>query len=447
MKFLFKRIEPLLDWLQNLAIYGVLFLAGWWWRPEGLIRQPYYLGFVVTLPVIATLVIWSLRGFPGLGEALQDQRRFFLLGLALFTLWALCSVVWSRFRDPSLTAAGQFVLVCLFTLTVTCLNTSRQGLIRALGAGLIWQASIVIVQFLRGQPVGLQIIGEFEIRPGGAGLSVVMAEAERLMRPYGLTIHPNVIGGYLAVGLLALSGWLVKDQIRRWQGAVRFVTLAVGLWAICFTFSRSAWGALIGGLGVVIAASFRRGAARINVQRATAAALMGAAVFAGFVIAYGDFVLARTTLSEGETELRSVVEREVFYEIATWMIRDQPIRGVGMGAFAWESWKYLVRTPHPSLRPQNVHNIPLLVTAELGFVGLSLWLFTLISGFWSAWRTTSDPIRVGLMAGSLALFAVGLLDFYPHAIFHFALLSWGCLGLSLQGTPEHQIAPMEQPRL
>lgn len=441
-----KQFDPLFSWLQNLSIYSVLFLAGWWWRPEGFIRQPYYLGFVITLPVIAALVIWTLRGFSGLGDALQDQRRFFLLGLALFTLWALCSVVWSRFRDQSLTAVGQFVLVFLFTLTVTCLNTPRRGLIGALGAGLIWQGVIVIVQFLRGQPVGLQIIGEFEIRPGGAGLSVVMAEAERLMRPYGLTIHPNVIGGYLAVGLLALSSWLVMDLIRRWQGAMRLVTLAVGLWAICFTFSRSAWGALIGGLGVVIAASFRRGADRINIQRVSAAALMGAAVFAGFVIAYGDFILARTTLTGDETELRSVAEREVFYQIAGKVIADQPIRGVGMGAFAWESWKYLVRTPNPSLRPQNVHNVPLLVTAELGLVGLGLWLFALISGFWSAWRTTFDPSRVGLMAGSLSLFAVGLLDFYPHAIFHFALLSWGCLGLALQRVPERQIASMEQSR-
>src|SRR5437773_2145960 len=82
---------------------------------------------------------------------------------------------------------------------------------------------------------------------------------DRLMRPYGLTIHPNVIGGYFTVALLCMAAWLVVDRdLPRWRQAVRFGAMGLILWGLCLTFSRSAWGALAIGLALIGIAWWRK---------------------------------------------------------------------------------------------------------------------------------------------------------------------------------------------
>lgn len=426
----------------NVSILAVFALAGWWLRPDypqwvGLL--PYYLGFLIAIPTVLTIALWVICGLPGLSGALSDARRWWLLAVAGLTYWGILSPTWSRFANPSYSAAGQLLLVALFTLAVTCAGPSARAITLALALGLVWQSVIMAAQFAVQRSIGLADLGEFALWPGRAGVSVVAAGNDSLIRPYGLMAHPNMIGGYLAVGLLALTGWFsaLEGRIARWRWAVRGGVWALGLWALCLTFSRGAWLGFGGGLLVIALARMRPAARRAGLTRLTWARIGGAlAISVGvglaFAAAYPQYLLARAGTGEQVTELRSVSDRQVFAEIAQWIISKHPIAGVGIGASAWEAAQILPNTPYRELRAQNVHNLPLLVMSELGIVGVALWAAELLIGVLLAWRRAVDPYAVGLAAGGAALLVIGMVDHYPWAILHFALLLHACLASAIR---------------
>lgn len=427
--------------LIRFAICAAFFLVGWWLRPDWLPRQPYYVGFLFTLPVGAAIGLWLLSGAPGFRAACRDARRWWLVGLFALAIWMILSPAWAKYQSVASGAWQQFVVVALFAVVVLCAGPSARTLAVALALGLIVQAVVVIGQTLIQRPVGLQTLGEFEIRPGRRGLSIVQSGEAELMRPYGLTIHPNVIGGYLVVGLLAQAGYLVRgsqgeQRAALWRWLVRLAVALIGLWAVCLTFSRSAWGALLIGLGVIALASLRRGADRLSTRLSMGRILIVAGsatlVAVAFVLAYSDFIWARAGVGAEETEQISIASRRVFGEMALRVWRDHPLAGTGVGTFPWEARDLIARGPlRGQLAAENVHSVPLLALSELGLVGFALYYGTLAFGAILVWRTVRDPFAVGLAAGAVALAAVGVLDHYPWTVLHFAALQFGLCAAAL----------------
>jgi hypothetical protein len=430
----------------HLAILTAFFLVPWWLRPQYQrpewlsFTPPYFFGFLLTIPVGIAIVGWIVLGFPGLRSALNDGRRWWIASAVLLLSWALLSIQWANHPRDSVNAASQLAGVMLFTLVITCAGPSARQVTAALAMGLIFQAVIAIAQTSLQHQVGLAWLGEFEVRAKNVGLSILSDGPDIWMRPYGMTIHPNVIGGYFAVALLAMTGWLPDLGLQRWRYIVRLGVAALGLWALCLTFSRSAWGALVVGL-IVIALGWRKIGLKIPRQRLLIVT-MGAVLLIGiFGVSYGRWIAQRTDFASASaatsdtTENRSISDRRVFFEIALQVIREHPLQGVGIGNFAWEATEIIRQGPYKGwLKGDNVHNIALLAFGELGTIGFGLWLLTWLSGLIQAIRMVRDPFAIGLVAGCVALLAIGMLDHYPWSIFHFALLLWSTLGIALQPT-------------
>ncbi len=269
-------IRKFLGGILSLSICATFFLTGWWLRltrfDAGYPSQPYVLGFLVTLPVLLAAACWLLLGMPGLGAALRDSRRWWLLWLALLTFWALISPYWSPYALSAYSASAQFLAVAVFALVVTCAAPPPKLIAIALALGVILLGVVSMGQFYAQRAIGLPLLGEFEINLQRQGVSIVRAGSETILRPYGLQPHPNITAGSLAVGLLALSGWLYgTNAIRPWRGWVRLAVFGVGLWALLLTFSRAAWIGLAVG-AVLIALAWRRpGAERPARSRVRAA--------------------------------------------------------------------------------------------------------------------------------------------------------------------------------
>lgn len=425
--------------LLRAAILAAFFLAAFWFRPFPLAFKqsvPYYAGFLIVVPAGAAIGLWLLLGMPGLRAALRDGRRWWI-GLALsLTFWAVLSPVWSRYPAVSMDSAQQFAVVMAFALVVLCAGPSPRAAAAALAAGLIISAAVIIGQFYAQGSLGLAALGEFTLSPERRAISVVAAGPVRLLRPYGLSVHPNVAAGCLVAALLALSGWLADRDTTIWRWIVRAGVGLLGVWAVWLTFSRSAWAALAGGALLVGAAWLRRGVARPARGR-VALALGGVALTAGlFVAAYPDLVLARAGVGGEEVELISVEARRIFIDIAFQIAPRRPITGAGIGAFAWEARDVLAGSPLRTLiRAENVHSTPLLALTELGIVGFGLWAGTLLIGFGLAWRRARDPFAAGLAAGAAALIAISVIDHYPWTMFPVGLLLWGSLALAIGSAP------------
>ena len=422
--------------LQRTLHYAILiayFLIPWWLRPDGLPHQPYFFGFLLTIPVAVAILAWVLLGLPGLQTAITDRRHWWIITAMLFLGWAVLSVRWAEHKTDAYNAAWQLVGVLLFTLVATCAGPSARSVTAALAAGLIFQAVITVAQTGLQHPVGLSGLGEFEIRPNRVGLSILSSGGEIWMRPYGMTIHPNVLGGYFTVALLAMLGWLHDRGLERWRYVVRVSIAALGFWALCLTFSRSAWGALVIGLIVVIFGWRRAGTVHIPRQWLLRVTVGAAVLVVIFGLTYTKLVAARTGTGDDTNERRSISDREVLMDVTFQAVSRHPIRGVGIGNFPWIANDIINEGPYRGwMGGENVHNIHLLALGELGIIGFALWGLVWATGLITALRIVRDPFAVALVGGVVALLAIGMLDHYPYSIFHFALLLWATLGIALK---------------
>jgi O-antigen ligase len=201
-----------------------------------------------------------------------------------------------------------------------------------------------------------------------------------------------------------------------------------GLWILGLSFSRGAWlGLAAGGLaGLVL---IRRARLRLPWQRLFISGTFLLSTGLLFVAIYQPFLLARSGVSPESIEQRSVSDRLVFTEFALRAIGEQPIGGVGVGNFPWRASFYLMSTEF-DLLGDNVHNIYLSVWAELGTIGLALYVGAIASGLWAALRQARDLPHIALIAMVLTLLVIGLLDHYPYSVLHFQMALWALLALS-----------------
>jgi O-antigen ligase len=103
--------------------------------------------------------------------------------------------------------------------------------------------------------------------------------------------------------------------------------------------------------------------------------LVGAAVLGLLLFAYRDLVFSRLFALNTPTEAQSITDRQRDAALAVAVIRGAPLTGVGLG-------DYLAAAQRLDADAARVHNVPLLVAAELGLPGLVLWAWLMAAPFW-----------------------------------------------------------------
>lgn len=427
-------------WLIHAGVVLTFALIPVWYRlPQSPIFAPLYVTrFLIFLPMIWAIFWWIVLGAPGLRDLLRSRLRTgWALALLLLALWGFASLLWAFQRvdypEVGATAALQFGVSALFAVVVACAAPKPRVIVAVLILSLIWNAAITVLQAQNQASLGLIGLGEFPFNPKQIGVSILQSGDLRWVRPYGLLPHPNLLAGTLLVGVLATGGWIIAR--RGWLRAAGVLIFALGFWALLLSFSRAAWGGLVvGGLAVVpfLRPYLRRISTRISLAAAIVAVV---AVGLAFVVGYAQLLAARVGEGQESVELRSVSDRLVFMDFAFRSIRERPIFGVGIGNFPWRTSYYLVETDF-DLRGDNVHNVLLSVTAELGIIGLVLVLMAIVCGAIAAIKglrggVDDHPARLALFAIFVALLAVGVLDHYPWTQIHFQVAWWGCLAAAL----------------
>jgi hypothetical protein len=291
--------------------------------------------------------------------------------------------------------------------------------ILALVVGLALQTAVGIGQVIKQGPLALP--GEAALEASQPGAAVLTVRGRSWLRPYGLTFHPNVLGGYLAVGLLLLLPLLG----RRWMRPLWWL-LAAGL---LLSFSRSAW---LATAVVLPPLSGWLAWRKAGLRRSLAITLGGAAVVGVLLLALlGGQLVSRLQPRATMTEYRSLAERGKLIGVALENIADRPLTGVGAGNFALA----VSRSSSP-VHPQPVHNVPLLLASEVGLLGGVMWfLLWLVPGMVAADQLRYGPIwSVVLAAAWFAWGIIGLWDHYPWALDSGRLLSVSLLALMTRAT-------------
>ncbi len=328
------------------------------------------LGILSLLPA-AIVLCWVAWRLLGEGNPLWRWGRWSLAvplaGLSLLVLMSL---------DPALTwrTDVQVVALALCWLTYLFVVNEAPSLTPPLAVIVTVQSLVAIGQFLLQRNLGLAALGEPSLSPLIEGTSVLVANGQPWLRAYGLTGHPNALGALLAVLLLIL----VPDvqQASGWGRWALLITLLLGLTGLLFSFSRNAWLAFGGGLLALALAA--RSSRQVEVptpqgQRSRLATLAAIGVTAVAVVlllgTYRDLIASRLFHPDIPVEATSLNERQRDAVIAVDIIGQHPWRGVGAGNYPAAGQEL-----DPAAR--TVHNVPLLVAAELGLLGLLLliWL-------------------------------------------------------------------------
>lgn len=442
-----KRLLPI-----QIGVFITFMLIPLWYRFPGMkalgmgdFTVFYSAGFLIFWPILWTIIWWMLSGFWGIGSIWKNKtlRLWFILQL-IFAGWILLSWAWSyeRILHPAVTigAALPFVLVILFSLALTCSRVPIRLILAALIIGLFWNSILASLQVAHQGSLGLKLLGEFQVDPASSGTVIVQAGNIRWLRPYGLLPHPNILGGFLVIGLLGAFGWSLSEQKKYWLlGVVIFI---FGLWSLFLSFSRSAWLALAVGLLILLTLTFKTWLFdRSRLIRVIA--ILGGSLVAGglFFLLYQPFLSARAGLSDESVELRSVSDRNVYNQIAIDAIKKSPILGTGIGNFPWYSTDYIAKKTKFDLRGQPVHNIYLSAWSELGVTGLGLFL--LIVG--TAIRVSITNIRLRrnqqaddtflyavAICGVIAFLVIGFFDHYSWTLIQFQVAFWGLMAVAIQ---------------
>jgi O-antigen ligase len=342
------------------------------WGYEKLAGAPMEVGVANFLPVVIVLCVALSRLL--VRRAWRWGPTALVAPLLGLTIVGLLHIDFANFRLAFL-HIGMYGLAWLVYLYV--LN-ERPRLTLPLALILVIQGVVAIGQFLTQRDLGLVFLGELPLHPAFEGNSVLWARGQPWLRAYGLTAHPNLLGGLLTAVLLLLLSSLPRS--RGWARAGLIAAVLLGLTGLLLSFSRGSWLALATGLAAwwLLARLGRNQQARVSTlsqSRGRWRWLLALLPVLLLLFLYRDLVFSRFFALDTPIEAQSIDQRLHDSALAVRVIRDAPLTGVGLGY-------YIDAAQRLDPDAARVHNVGLLVTAELGLPGLLLWLWLMLAPFW-----------------------------------------------------------------
>lgn len=386
--------------------------------------------FVGDAFILFTLIAWIV-------SIILKPRRlsagpiFLSIPLVGLLLASLLSIPFSI--NPLLSgfhAVRMIVLVGLFFFVVNEIH-SLEPIAWGVAGHLAIQGSVGIVQVLRQRSTGLEFMGELVLNPAWNGVSIVWAEGTRSLRAYGLSDHPNLLGGCLAFALLLLAGHFLGGKLSRQP--VVLAVFFLGTLALLLTFSRSAWLGL--GFGIIaLLYPFIKHRQADSLRLALSLGIGIMLVMAPFLWynapVIGIRLNAEWAFQDVEYERRSLSERLALNQAGNQLFTGHAITGVGLGGAplamqeAFPAFPYYYQPPH---------NVLLNAAVDTGILG-GLFYAILLVAPWLALFVSQKKIQFAphLAAASGALAAitiVGFFDYYPWLLTAGRFWQWLLWGL------------------
>ncbi|HRQ24032.1 MAG TPA: O-antigen ligase family protein [Anaerolineales bacterium] len=330
--------------------------------------------------------------------------------------------------DPILSRyhAVRFVFLLFLYLFIVNEIRSPHWVILPVALQVIIQSMIGVGQSLAQSSIGLQRLGEHLLDPTQTGVSIVPVDGLRLLRAYGLSDHPNILGGCLAFGLVLLLGVVLYGRNR--QPVLASSVFLLAFPALVMTFSRSAWLSLMVSAGFMV--GFEAFARRWDsVRRGILLGMLSLLVVSPFLILNRNALSSRVNAGNVAQD-NQMQERAFLLDAGNTLFVEHAAIGVGLGVSPL-AMKY--RFENFPLDYQPPHYAMLNAAMETGVFGGVFYFLLLVTPwivFAIRWRDlVHKPLMMGALALLFALSVVGLFDYYTWMYAPGRLWQWLGWGL------------------
>lgn len=232
---------------------------------------------------------------------------------------------------------------------------------------------------------------------------------------------PNIFASYLAM-TLPVCGGLLLDNIKNRRSCIfPAIYLIFAFAAIILTKSIAGWVSLIFGSLIFISMT------RHIPKRITLLFLVSF-----LAISLSLFIMRYDTFINLENQQNTLLQRLGFWRTSFLIIKDFPVKGVGLGNLGNIYAKYRGIIANETMFS---HNMLLQIWAETGILGISSIIFLLIAFIKRSIEIEKTPINIGIITSS-AIFIINNMIDYSYFIPQASFLWWLNLGLLSQGLNE-----------
>lgn len=352
------------------------------------------------------------------------NNRLFLI-LAIYLLFNTFFI--SSHSSVSLYSSLRIIEVLLFfIILVETINSQKywEKFLAVIFFSGIIQSILGLFQFLFQKSLGLKYLGESVLSPQILGVAKLETNGEKFIRTYGTFPHPNLLGIFLFLSL-ALGIYLfihretIKLNLNKFYLLGGIFLISIG---ILLTFSRSIW-LITSILGLVLTIIYSRNLFKPDFKLKKAA-IYSAVIFSFLLIFFGifyQFISPRICYQNCQDQ--SLDFRQKYLDFSQEIIRNNPLFGIGIGQF---SSNFYALNPH-NLNEwdiQPVHSLYLLITSEIGLIGLVLILLFFLNK--SNLHFLKKPFLAYLF---LALLLIAFFDHYFWTLPQGQFIFWLTLAL------------------
>ncbi len=406
-------------------------LAGWAFE-QG--RLSFYISWI---PLIITVILGLFMPKIDLPKKLRAN---------LFWLIALIGAISIASTPLDIRASSmwwvQILLLLSFFVTLMRADIKLASILSWFIISLIPHAIFALIQAWLQFVPGWSWVGVAAQDPKNLGVSVVQTGDFRFLRAYGGFPHPNILGGFMAFGIL-IAGWLFlrMDELRnKWTELSILAVIPLFTVALFYSFSRSAWLALaVGFITFLLFVVFNRTHQKIDPIKIAIFSIAVIASFITFAFINQEYFLSRVGISPepARLEQQSTSARTDSITNGIRVFQSHPIFGTGpnseLPALALQNATLFSKEGHPAnaglgdFRPlEPPHNVFILILANFGVAGSLIifgFLLFLLRQILNNWKI-GDPNHRGLLLATLGLWLViSLFDHYLYTLWSGQLLS------------------------
>lgn len=345
------------------------------------------------------------------------ENKWIFVAAAFLILGSLVSWPGALDKNLHLYYFGRMLAGFSLVVLLPLLKPSGEKLLAALTDSAVIQSIFALTQFFLQLSLPSKWLGLALHNPGDPGTSVVEVGIERWLRAYGSFPHPNILGGFLAVSLLALLVWYwhlyAAEKVSVKEVVYVFLSYMIVFAGLVVSFSRGAWlGFGVGALLILLSVLRSKGEnKKYGLQ--SFLKLMGASVLIGlfFFITLTPLFTGRV-VGDSRLEKKSLDERLVYQNQAVQLLKKNWLTGVGLGNFTAAVHDKLVPVL-PAYLYQPVHNIYLLTWTEIGVSALVFWLCLMVWLILIIWKQPSISVINSVWPAALVcLMITGIFDHY-----------------------------------